>query len=63
MVAKVEIVAPDALYRRCDPGQFSFASTAELDTGVHVIGQDRAVESVRFGVGMQQEVWDVSASR
>ncbi len=61
MMAKVESIAPDALYRRCDPGQFSFASTAELDADVHIIGQDRAVESVRFGVGMEQEGYNLFA--
>ena len=61
MMAKVESIAPDALYRRCDPGQFSFASTAELDADIHIIGQDRAVESVRFGVGMEQEGYNLFA--
>jgi hypothetical protein len=61
MMAKVEYIAPDALYRRCDPRQFSFASTAELDADVHIIGQDRAVESVRFGVGMEQEGYNLFA--
>jgi lon-related putative ATP-dependent protease len=61
MIKKVETVAPDALYRRCNPGQFSFASTAELEAKLYIIGQERAIESVRFGVGMQQEGYNLFA--
>ena len=45
----------EALYKRCDPGQFSFSTTAELEDLDGVIGQDRALEALRFGVGVRHE--------
>ena len=43
----------------CDPAQFSFATTAELDDQVEVVGQDRAVAAVRFALGVKQEGYNV----
>jgi lon-related putative ATP-dependent protease len=44
---------PEALYRRCDPAQFDFESTAELAPLDGVIGQDRALAALRFGIGIR----------
>ena len=41
---------PDALYWHCNPDQFAFDTTAELPDFEGMLGQDRAVEAVRFGV-------------
>ncbi len=43
---------PDALYRRCNPNDFDFETTAELDELRHMVGQQRAVEAIQFGAGM-----------
>jgi len=43
---------PSALYTRCDPDQFDFETTAELAELEHMVGQDRAVEAIRFGAGI-----------
>ncbi len=43
---------PDELRTRCDPSVFTFASTAELPPLEEVIGQDRAVQAIRFGLNM-----------
>ncbi|HUW28215.1 MAG TPA: ATP-binding protein [Sulfuriferula sp.] len=45
----------DRLCRRCDPDKFQFATTAELDDLTEAIGQTRAVEAVRFGIGMRHD--------
>ncbi|MBI2312266.1 MAG: AAA family ATPase [Betaproteobacteria bacterium] len=58
---KLEPLAPEALYRRCDPGQFSFTTTAELADHMEIIGQDRAVQAVRFGVGIKREGYNLFA--
>lgn len=54
-----------ALYQRCDPDQFTFATTDEVaDTeGLigEVIGQPRAVEAVKFGVGIEQAGYNIFA--
>ena len=47
MMAKIAPLPPDALYRHCDPGQFAFASAADLDTDIHIIGQERAANRFR----------------
>ncbi len=52
---------PSELYRQCDPDQFSFETTADLPTMDDVIGQPRAVEAIRFGIGIQQEGYNIFA--
>ena len=41
-------LSPQLLYRRCDPAQLSFESTAELEALKELPGQDRAVEAISF---------------
>ena len=43
-------LSKDALRWRCDPDAFSFETTDELDPTGHVVGQDTAVEALRFGL-------------
>jgi lon-related putative ATP-dependent protease len=50
-----------ALYRRCDPTQFTFETTADLADLTEVIGQARAVEAVRFGIGIHREGFNLFA--
>ncbi|MCL4868646.1 MAG: Lon protease family protein [Anaerolineae bacterium] len=52
---------PSSLYRACDPTQFAFNHTAELDELTDIIGQERALASVRFGVGIPQEGFNLFA--
>jgi len=51
----VESLKPQALYRLCDPEQFQFGSTAELDDPEGSISQKRAVEGVEFGTAIRRE--------
>lgn len=57
----VQPLTPEALCRRCDPNQFAFATTAELDDLTEIIGQARAVEAVRFGIGVRREGYNLYA--
>ncbi len=50
---------PEALCRRCDPAQFSFTSTQELEDIPGVFAQERATESIRFGIGMAREGYNL----
>lgn len=50
-----------ALYQRCEPMQFSFETTADLEDLTGVIGQARAVEAVRFGIGISHEGYNLFA--
>ncbi|MCA9943195.1 MAG: AAA family ATPase, partial [Anaerolineales bacterium] len=49
------------LCNRCDETQFSFANTAELKSTDEIIGQPRAVEAIRFGIGIQHEGFNLFA--
>lgn len=40
---------------RCDPNQFQFESTDELADLTEILGQQRAVEAIQFGVGIRAE--------
>jgi lon-related putative ATP-dependent protease len=60
-VANVKPLPPEALYRHCDPQQFNFETTAELEDLAEVIGQPRAVEAVRFGVGIEHTGYNIFA--
>ena len=61
MTDNLQTLAPDTLYRTCNPSQFSFATTDELIAPIPIIGQDRAVASVRFGIGMKQKGYNLFA--
>jgi lon-related putative ATP-dependent protease len=54
-------LSPELLYRHCDPDQFSFETTADLPELSQVIGQPRAVEAIRFGVGMKAPGYNMFA--
>ena len=59
---KVTVLKPlsvESLCSFCDPAQFPFATTAELDDQVEIAGQDRAVDAIRFALGVQQEGYNV----
>jgi len=45
----------DQLRPSCDPAKFSFATTSDLDEVDGLIGQDRAVDAIRFGTEIQRK--------
>ena len=48
-------LTPDQLSRYCDPNSLPFETTAELPDLTEFFGQTRAVDAVRFGIGMRQD--------
>ena len=56
-----EPIAPAALFRDCDPASFPFETTAELPDLDTIVGQDRAVEAVRFAIEMRREGYNLFA--
>ena len=52
---------PEALCLRCNPEQFDFKDTSELDDLLEVIGQERALHAIRFGIGIQQPGYNLFA--
>ena len=55
----VKPLPADALYRRCDPELFDFETTAELEALTEPLGQDRAVDAIRFGTEIQAEGYNL----
>jgi len=51
----------ESLTHRCDPEQFDFRTTAELEDLTEVIGQPRAVDAVRFGMGIRHKGYNLFA--
>lgn len=50
-----------ALYRRCEPGRLPFETSDELEPLPDGLGQDRALEALHFGVGIQQRGYNIFA--
>jgi len=59
MMADNKALSPETLYRRCDPQQFTFETTSDLEDLKEIIGQARAVDAVRFGIGMRREGYNL----
>ncbi|MGD9386428.1 MAG: ATP-binding protein [Thioalkalispiraceae bacterium] len=47
-------LVPEQLYTVCDITQLGFETTDQLDDLKEIIGQERAVEALHFGVGIRQ---------
>ena len=60
MVAPASL-GPSQLRRATDPASLGFATTAELPDLDDVVGQERAVEAVRFAIGMRREGYNLYA--
>jgi lon-related putative ATP-dependent protease len=58
-MARVEPLAPAQLCAHCDPGQFAFQTTDELEDLAQVLGQARAIEALRFGIGIQRSGYNL----
>ncbi|QXH35164.1 Lon protease family protein [Pseudomonas muyukensis] len=52
-------LAPEALTRRFSPEQFAFSNTDDLEPFRGVLGQERAVEALQFGVAMPRPGYNV----
>ncbi len=52
-------LAPDALTRPFSPTQFAFSTTDDLEPFRGVLGQERAVQALQFGVAMPRPGYNV----
>jgi lon-related putative ATP-dependent protease len=55
----VSALGAEDLYKRCDPEQFTFETTADLDDLREIIGQARVLEALRFGVGVRRDGYNL----
>ncbi|NVJ93734.1 MAG: AAA family ATPase [Methylocystaceae bacterium] len=60
-MTKIKPLEASDLFKKCDPKVFSFKTTAELADFDDFIGQDRAVEAVRFAISMQAKGYNLFA--
>ncbi len=58
-MAKPDALQPADLRALCDPSLFEFNSTAQLDPLEEVIGQQRAVQAIEFGLGMTSAGYNI----
>src|SRR5690606_976595 len=58
-VMAVAPLPPEALYTRCEAGCLGFATTDDLADLHEVVGQDRALEAIRFGAAIAQEGYNL----
>ncbi|GMR09609.1 MAG: ATP-binding protein [Anaerolineae bacterium] len=57
----VKALEPAQLCQRCDPAQFDFKTTEDLEHLADFIGQPRAIEALEFGVGIRQKGYNIFA--
>ncbi|HEX9178758.1 MAG TPA: ATP-binding protein [Burkholderiales bacterium] len=58
-MTKIRPLEPEKLLRRCDPASFGFETTEQLEDLKEILGQERAVEAVRFGIGIRSEGYNL----
>ena len=54
-------LTPEQLYHPCDPEQFDFKTTADLEDLTEIIGQGRAMGALRFGASIRHEGYNLFA--
>jgi lon-related putative ATP-dependent protease len=60
-VSSARPLSPAELRRRCDAARLPFETTAELPRVSLGLGQERAVEAVRFGIGIRRDGFNLYA--
>jgi len=58
-MSSIKSLPPDSLYRRVDPASLEFRTTAELEDLEEVLGQPRATEAIRFGIGIERDGYNL----
>jgi lon-related putative ATP-dependent protease len=51
----------EKLYHHTDPDEFEFETTEQLNGLVPMVGQERALDAIRFGIGIQQKGYNLYA--
>ena len=60
-MTSVEPLRPELLRRVCDPELLDFATTDDLPELDSIIGQDRALSALSFGIGIERDTYNVYA--
>jgi lon-related putative ATP-dependent protease len=57
----VTLLSPEQLFNRCDPAGLPGDSTDDLEDLPGLIGQERAIEAVAFGIGIKRQGYNLFA--
>ncbi len=57
----VQPLSAQQLRQICDPAQFDFETTAELKDLGEIVGQERAIDAIKFGIGIQRKGYNLFA--
>ena len=52
----------EKLCRTCDPGSMGSSDSSQISTLKTIIGQERAVKALRFGLGIKEKGFNIYAS-
>ena len=52
-------LAPEELYHRCDPSLFDFNTTDDIASLDEIIGQERALKAIEFGLGIGNHGYNI----
>lgn len=55
-------LTPEVLYHACDMSTLAFKTTDELEISSDIIGQDRALEALKFGIGIKHDGYNLFVS-
>lgn len=58
---KIKSLSPTALCEKIEPSFFTFETTADIQPSQEIIGQQRAEESILFGIGMKSDGFNLFA--
>lgn len=59
MSKKVKALDPKLLCTRCNPAQFRFKTTEEIRSDEELIGQERAIEAIQYGLDMNLKGYNI----
>lgn len=55
-------LTPEVLYHACDMSTLTFKTTDELKEPIKIIGQDRALDALNFGIGIKHDGYNLFVS-
>ena len=58
---KLSPLPAESLYRECDPDDFDFQTTDELADIDLVVGQERAIDALQFGIKIKDGGYNIYA--
>lgn len=58
-MAVIRELSPDELTHRCDPDSLGFETTAEVEPAKGIVGQERALSAIDFGLGIRTQGFSI----